>query len=119
MPVTFREVVAQVIDWLQQDHRVSYRALKRQFGLDEEYLADLKDELINVRRVAVDQDATMLVWVGESHTASAPPSAPSPLAQTALTQLGSAQAESSPELCTPDAERRQLTVMELLSRVVD
>jgi class 3 adenylate cyclase/predicted ATPase len=111
MPVTFREVVAQVIDWLQQDHRISYRALKRQFGLDEEYLADLKDELINVRQVAVDQDATMLVWVGESHTASAPPSAPSPLAQTALTQLGSAHTESSPELLPPDAERRQLTVM--------
>ena len=31
--MTFKEVLTQVIDWLQQDTRVSYRALKRQFAL--------------------------------------------------------------------------------------
>ena len=31
--MTFKEVLAQVIDWLQQDKRLSYRALKRQFAL--------------------------------------------------------------------------------------
>lgn len=40
--MTFKEVLAQVIDWLQQDKRLSYRALKRQFTLDDDYLDDLK-----------------------------------------------------------------------------
>jgi class 3 adenylate cyclase len=31
--MTFKEVLAHVIDWLQQDQRISYRALKRQFAL--------------------------------------------------------------------------------------
>jgi hypothetical protein len=79
MTANFREVVAQVIDWLQQDHRVSDRALKRRFGVDEEYLADLRNELVNVRRVAIEQNDTMLVWVGQSHTGSAAPSVQSPL----------------------------------------
>jgi hypothetical protein len=30
--MTFKEVLAHVTDWLQQDQRISYRALKRQFG---------------------------------------------------------------------------------------
>ena len=33
--MTFQEVLAQVIAWLQREHRVSYRALKRQFNLDD------------------------------------------------------------------------------------
>jgi hypothetical protein len=53
--VTFREVLAHAIAWLQQDKRISYRALKRQFALDDDYLADLKDELIEIQQVAVDQ----------------------------------------------------------------
>jgi hypothetical protein len=39
--VTFKEVLTQLIDWLQQDKRLSYRALKRQFTLDDDYLDDL------------------------------------------------------------------------------
>ena len=62
--MTFKEVLAHVIDWLQQDQRISYRALKRQFALDDDYLSDLKVELIEVRQVAVDQDGKILVWSG-------------------------------------------------------
>jgi class 3 adenylate cyclase/tetratricopeptide (TPR) repeat protein len=62
--VTFKEVLAHVIDWLQQDQRISYRALKRQFALDDDYLDDLKVELIEVRQVALDQDGKILVWRG-------------------------------------------------------
>ena len=60
--MTFKEVLAHVIDWLQQDQRISYRALKRQFALDDDYLEDLKVELIEVRQVALDQDGKILVW---------------------------------------------------------
>ena len=40
--MTFQEVLAQVLTWLEHDKRLSYRALQRQFGLDEAYLEDLK-----------------------------------------------------------------------------
>jgi tetratricopeptide (TPR) repeat protein len=40
--MTFYEVVGQVLELLQREGRVSYRALKRQFNLDDEYLEDLK-----------------------------------------------------------------------------
>jgi len=62
--VTFREILAQVIEWLQQDKRISYRALKRQFNLDDEYLEDLKLEIVKVRQLAVEQDGQMLLWTG-------------------------------------------------------
>ena len=44
--MTFPELLAQVRGLLQSKGRVSYRALKLQFALDEEHLAGLKDELI-------------------------------------------------------------------------
>ena len=72
--MTFKEVMDQVITWLQQDQRISYRAVKRQFALEDDYLEDLKVELIEVKQVAVDQDGKMLVWRGD--TASTPASAP-------------------------------------------
>src|SRR6266851_4333300 len=77
--VTFKEVLTQVIDWLQQDKRLSYRALKRQFDLDDDYLDDLKAELIEVRRIAVEEDGRVLVWTGNSDpvpAAEPPPQAP-------------------------------------------
>ena len=72
--MTFKEVLAHVIDWLQQDQRISYRALKRQFALDDDYLEDLKVELIEVRQVAVDQEGKILVWRGAA--AAVAPTAP-------------------------------------------
>ena len=67
--MTFKEVLDQVTTWLQQDQRISYRALKRQFALEDDYLDDLKLELIEVKRVAVDHDGVMLVWTGASPVA--------------------------------------------------
>jgi class 3 adenylate cyclase len=69
--MTFKEVLAHVIDWLQQDQRISYRALKRQFALDDDYLEDLKVELIEVRQVALDQDGKILVWKDAAAAAEA------------------------------------------------
>jgi hypothetical protein len=42
--MTFQDVLAQAIAWLQREQRVSYRALKRQLALDDDYLEDLKRE---------------------------------------------------------------------------
>src|SRR5215468_783198 len=77
MAMTFEEILNQAIALLQRQGRVSYRALKRQFDLDEAYIEDLKLELIEVHRVAVDQDSTMLVWTGDA-AAPRPPAAASP-----------------------------------------
>ena len=44
--MAFKEMLAQVITWLQQDQRVSYGALKRQFALDDAALADLQEALL-------------------------------------------------------------------------
>ena len=59
--MTFEEILNQTMALLQRQGRVSYRALKRQFDLDEAYVEDLKLELIEVHQVAVEQGNTMLV----------------------------------------------------------
>lgn len=61
----FSEVVAQTLTWLQRDGRVSYRALKREFDLDDEFLEDLKAEIIDAKRLAVDENGKILVWTGD------------------------------------------------------
>jgi class 3 adenylate cyclase/predicted ATPase len=59
------ELVTAVVALLQREGRVSYRMLKRRFGVDDAYLEDLKDELIYAKRLAVDEDGKVLVWIGE------------------------------------------------------
>jgi class 3 adenylate cyclase len=109
MSMTFDEVLDRVLEMLQRRGRVSYRALKRQFDLDDAYLEDLKAEIVDVHQVAVDQDGTMLVWTG------APAPSTTSLQRTqpqALADEHTARGASLPaELPAPDAERRQLTVM--------
>ena len=59
----FYETVDQVRALLYERRRVSYRALKREFALDDETLEDLKAELIDAQQVAADEDSKVLVWV--------------------------------------------------------
>ena len=58
--------------WLQHEQRVSYRALKRQFALDGDYLEDLKDELIYAKKLAVDEAGRVLVWTGATNAPPVP-----------------------------------------------
>src|SRR6516225_10025101 len=74
--MTFEEILDQAMAMLQRRGRVSYRALKRQFDLDDAYVEDVKLELIEVHQVAVDQDNTMLVWTGDTALVVAPAAAP-------------------------------------------
>ncbi|MBV8892769.1 MAG: AAA family ATPase, partial [Acidobacteria bacterium] len=98
--MTFDEVLSQVQELLQREKRISYRGLKRRFGLDDEYLEDLKEELIGAKRLAIDEDGRFLVWRRTPWPVSAPSSmlAPLPPAPPAV------------ELLTLEPERRQLTV---------
>jgi class 3 adenylate cyclase/tetratricopeptide (TPR) repeat protein len=120
--MTFKEVLAQVIDWLQQDKRVSYRALKRQFALDDPFLEDLKYELTAVQQCAVDQDGTVLVWTGDASATAAPLPAPS---TSAAVPSPATRPEPEPLAYTPpylaekirtaraalEGERKQVTVL--------
>ena len=45
--MTFGEMLEQVITLLKRQGRVSYSALKRRFDLGDDYLKDLKDELLH------------------------------------------------------------------------
>jgi class 3 adenylate cyclase/tetratricopeptide (TPR) repeat protein len=70
--MTFEEILDQAIAMLQRRGRVTYRALKRQFNLDDAFLEDLKEELIAGQQLAVDEEGKVLVWTGGVDRASAP-----------------------------------------------
>ncbi|MBI3757209.1 MAG: AAA family ATPase [Deltaproteobacteria bacterium] len=90
--MTFDEILNQVTELLQRENRVAYRVLKRRFALDDEYIEDLKADLIDAKRVAVDEDGKVLVWAG-----------PSPVPRSIQ--------PPTPNTQHPAGERRQLTVM--------
>ena len=68
--MTFEGILDQAIAMLQRRGRLTYGALKRQFNLDGAYVEDVKAELIEGQRLAVDEDGRVLVWTGGG--ASAP-----------------------------------------------
>src|SRR5262245_20705131 len=109
--MTFKEVLAHVIDWLQQDKRITYRALKRQFDLDDAYLEDLKAELIQAKQLAVDEEGAVLVWAGAPAISEPTPLPDQPTQPPAAQEKPSSQVDSRSTVHPPDAERRQLTVM--------
>jgi hypothetical protein len=74
--MTFDDILAQVLELLQREKRVSYRALKLRFNINDDYIEGIKDELIYAKKLAVDEDGRVLVWAGEQVSASALPSAP-------------------------------------------
>jgi class 3 adenylate cyclase/tetratricopeptide (TPR) repeat protein len=74
--MTFEELLDQAIAMLQRRGRITYRALQRQFALDEDALNDLKDELLYAHREVRDDTGRGLVWTGDASTASSTTSAP-------------------------------------------
>src|SRR5262245_52265649 len=107
--MTFDDVLAQIIDLLQREKRVSYRALKRRFALDDEYLEDLKDEIIKAKRLATDEEGSVLVWTGDAQIVTS--QADQSPQQPAVQEQHPPQVASLPTVPPLDAERRQLTVM--------
>lgn len=97
----FDELLAQTIELLKRDGRVSYRALKRRFSIDDEYIEDLKTEIIRAKRLAIDEDDAVLVWAGTSATAAA----------SVLPRPEPGVAHAAPTPVAHEGERRQLTVM--------
>jgi len=81
--------------------------LRRRFGLDEEYLEDLKIEIIQAKQLATDEDNTILVWTGEATPTSVRAPERPPLAYT--------PAHLSEKILTArtalEGERKQVTVL--------
>ena len=98
---------------LQRHKRVTYRALKRQFGLDDAYLEDLKAEIIEARQLAVDQGGTMLVWCGD--LVSPPPPAAAPVSVQNRAPLTYTPRHLAEKILTSrsalEGERKQVTVL--------
>ena len=107
----FVAVVDQVIALLRQRGRVAYRTLQRQFQLDDEAIEDLKIELIDAQHLARDEHGSILIWAGDAEASPVPLPPPSqPALQLAAVEAARPQPTSS-TLATPEAERRQLTVL--------
>src|SRR5215471_9547027 len=105
----FAAIRTQVMELLQREGRVAYRALKLQFQLDDDTVAALQDDLIYAKKLAVDEEDRVLVWTGGM--ASAPTTA-SPIPSPATPDVSPAQSEAAAVAPhTPEAERRQLTVL--------
>src|SRR5712691_11039932 len=109
--MTFDELLAHVLELLQRQGRVSYGALKRRFDLDDAYLDDLKTELIEAQRLAVDEQGRILVWTGDAAAIPAPSPAPAPdRAPLAYTPSHLAEKILTAK-STMEGERKQVTVL--------
>ncbi len=121
--MTFDEMLTQVLTLLQRDGRISYRALKVRFNLDDDYLEGLKDELIEARQVAIDERGKVSVWTGASPVPSStfqvpglqsptpnpqPPAAYTPphLTERILAEQAAMEARSA-----ADGERKTITAL--------
>ena len=84
----FYAILDQVVTLLRQRQRVTYRALKRQFALDDDALEDLTAELLYAYPQVRDDAGQGLVWMGDPLSAppaaavSIPPQDRAPLAYT-------------------------------------
>src|SRR2546425_11777869 len=117
--MTFDAILAQVLELLQREGRVSYRALKVRFQLDDDLLEAVKDELIYAKKLAMYEESRVLVWSAEQ--AAAPSPAPG---MPALASAPATDPERDPLSYTPqhlaekiltsrsalEGERKQVTV---------
>jgi class 3 adenylate cyclase/tetratricopeptide (TPR) repeat protein len=111
--MTFEEMLDQALAMLQRRGRVTYRALKQQFGLDDDHLEALKDELLYAHPHVIEDDGRGLIWTGETRLTSTPgpPPAPdeerAPLSYTPV-HLTEKILQARPSL---EGERKQVTVL--------
>jgi class 3 adenylate cyclase len=117
--VNLLEVISQVRSFLEQNGRVSYRVLRRQFDLDEETLDELREELVDVQQVAADEGGRILVWTGPQAGASPPAATPAAEAPPASTAAYTPKAYTPKHLADPiltsrsalEGELKQVTVL--------
>src|SRR5262245_13461737 len=110
--MTFEALLEQSSTMLQRRRRVAHRTLQVQFHLDDHALEALKDELLYAQQVARDEDGRVLVWTGGAETPPAPALlSAQPVSQPPTQEAALAQSAPPVTPSTPEAERRQLTVL--------
>ena len=109
----FYAVLDEIRALLQRRGRVTYRALKVQFQLDDEHLEALKEELIEAEQLAVDEQGKVLVWAGAP--ASVPPPASLPAHRPGAGPLSYTPPYLAEKILTSrsalEGERKQVTVL--------
>jgi len=107
--MTFEEILDHAIAMLQRRGRVTYSTLKRQFQLDDAALEDVKNELIEGQRLAVDERGNVLVWTGDTAAATAP----APVQAQALLSYTPPHLTDKILAARPtlEGERKQVTVL--------
>ena len=108
----FSEALVLVAGTLLLQRRVSYRRLRAEFGLDQQMLDDVRQELV-FRQLAVDENGEGLALRGESADDSLAAGAADP---ASVNSVGVARPLDQPSTSdagavSQAAERRQLTVM--------
>jgi class 3 adenylate cyclase/tetratricopeptide (TPR) repeat protein len=111
--MTFEELLDQALAMLQRRGRVTYRALKLQFQLDDDHLEALTDELLYAHPHVVADDGRGLIWTGETRPTPTPESPPAPHQERAPLSYTPAHLtekilEARPSLT---GERKQVTVL--------
>jgi hypothetical protein len=111
--VDFVAVVDQALALLRQRGRLTYRTLQRQFQLDVEASTDLLAELRYAHPDEIREDDQGVVWTGGARTAAAlaPPFIPRDQHLVRPADLPSPAAPPETTPSSPEAERRQLTVL--------
>jgi class 3 adenylate cyclase/tetratricopeptide (TPR) repeat protein len=111
--MTFEEILDAVLAMLQRRGRMTYRALKRQFNLDDDAFEDLKDELLYAQPHVVDDDGRGLVWTGDARPTPTP--GPPPAIDQARAPLSYTPPYLAEKILTSKAalegERKQVTVL--------
>src|SRR5882724_9930546 len=98
---------------LQQHGRVSYRALKRQFAIDDVYLEDLKDAVLFAHPQVVDEGGRGLVWTVDATAVALATDTPAPAqARAPLTYTPPyLQEKILASRAALEGERKQVTVL--------
>jgi class 3 adenylate cyclase/predicted ATPase len=109
--MVFDEVLTQVLDLLKREGRVSYRALRIRFNLDDDYIDALKDEIIGAKRLARDENNRILVRIDEPLTEPPPPATDPKPPDSVSSTITVPLTVSDPDALSHPGERRHVTVL--------
>ena len=101
--MSFLGTVVRAKTYLHEHGHVSLRALQREFEIDDEALADLVEELVDVQQVA-SREGKVLSWIGATRAEAFAPEPKTRATPEASSELPAAGQPA-------EAERRQLHVM--------
>ena len=115
----FSDIVKEASTLVEESGRITYRALQREFALDEETLEDLKAELLYSRPQIVDDEGRGLIWQEEAEKRSPlqpQPRTPSPQSPSSYTpqhlaERIRAEQQAMESRGAADGERKTITAL--------